>query len=333
MDGKRCFQEISAGAISDSMPQCIAILVNVGNAGNLLPFLQKMYSTRSYTVFSVQTSLEKLPQTLERCRQAGIPAIVNCGKELPAPKTLLPEGEPYQTAVISAGSYELSGTDIISYILNDPCASGASCIGFQGYYFSPDKLSQLRNRYFEQMRLGALRDNITLVEPLLRETSYIFADFNAVRHSDYPLDGHSNPNGLYAEEICQIARYIGFGLGLKDIFLHSTPAENEESPVCSSLAAEFIWHICEAIASNIAEFPAKSPDDEHFIRKIISLGENGEEITFINSSATDRWWMEILSPANNNPTYVPCSINDYKAACSGDIPLRWLFFYQKLTIL
>ncbi len=328
MKGNGCFQEISAGAISSSMPQCTAIIVNAGNACNLLPYLHKMYSTRSYTVFYVNTSLEKLPQVLARCNEAGLPAIVNCGRELPELQLLLPQDKPYTAATISAGS-----TGTVSYILNHPCATGAACIGFQGYYFSPDSLSALRERYFEQMRLGAVRDNITLAEPLLRDTMYVFADFLAVRHCDYPLADNTHPNGLYAEEICQLARYIGFGQRLKGVFLHSTPSTEEDNPLCATLAAEFIWHLCEAIDSNIAEFPAENPDDERFIRKIISLGDNGEEIVFINSSTTDRWWMEILSPAHKGPIYIPCSVNDYRTACTGEVPTRWLFFYQKLTIL
>ena len=335
MKGSECFQEISAGAISASMPQCIAILVNVGDGKGVLPILQQMYSTRNYTVFAVDTSLEKLPQVLERCREIGVPAIVNCGANLPQGSTILPTGEPYSASVISAGSYGehcADGADIISYILNDPCATSGSCIGFQGYYFSPGKLTLLRNRYFEQMRLGALRDSIALAEPLLRDNGYTFVDFNAVRHSDYPAPGNTNPNGMYAEEICQIARYIGFGLNLKGVFLYSTP-QDEEEELCNRLVAEFIWHLCEGISSNIAESPALDPEDERFVRKIISLGDNGEEIIFVNSSTTDRWWMEILSPTYNTPVYVPCSASDYKAACCGEVPLRWLFFYQKLTLL
>ena len=335
MKGGECFQEISAGAISSSMPGCIAIIANVGDC-NVLPYLKQTYTSRNWTAYVVDTSLEKLPLVLERCREIGIPAIVNCAGELPQFDAVLPKGKPYSAAVISPGSYgehSKEGSDIISYILNDPCATTASCIGFQGYYFSPCKSSLFRSRYFEQMRLGAIRDDIAQVEPLLRDTGYTFVDFHSVRHSDYPCQSNGYPNGLYAEEICQIARYIGFGMELKAVFLHGLPAPQENGgAICNRLVSEFIWHLCEGISSNIAEYPSLNPDDEHFIRKIISLGDNGEEIIFVNSTATDRWWMEILSPEHNCPIYVPCSINDYKTACCGEVPLRWLFFYQKLTI-
>ena len=31
----------------------------------------------------------------------------------------------------------------------------------------------------------------------------------------------------------------------------------------------------------------------------------------------------------SSPMLISCSIDDYKTACRGEIPLKWLFFYQK----
>lgn len=336
MSCNNTFEEISAGAISSSMPKCIAILVNVGEQGHIYANLQNMFSAQNYKVYVVNTTLSKLPQVLQRCGELSIPTIVNCGEELPAPETLLPGNSPFTAAIISPGSYDNTpkkGEDIISYTLQNPCATNVAYIGFQGYYFSPDKLRSLRSRYFEDMRLGALRENISLVEPLLRDTQHTFIDLGSVRHSDYPLNTSQNPNGLYAEEICQIARYIGFGQRIKSLFIYGEPPAENSVVTCNKLVAEIIWHLCEAISSNIIENPQENEEDEHYIRKIISLGENGEEIIFVNSLNTDRWWMEILSPNSTKPILVPCSASDYKAACCGEVPLRWLFFYQKLTIL
>lgn len=334
MLGKECFEQISAGAISASMPECIAIIVNIGNQGHIISNLWSMYSAQKYKVYVVNTSISKLPQVLDRCNELRIPAIVNCGATLPPVQTLIPKERTYTATLISAGSYENNtsgGEEILTHLINSPYTTNAAFIGYQGYYFSPDKLTAIRERYFEDMRLGALRENITLVEPLLRDTQYAFLDLDSVRHSDYPLN--SNPNGLYAEEICQIARYIGFGQNTKAIFLYGEPAEEGNIPTCNKLVSEIIWHICEAINSNIIENPAENEENEQFIRKIISLGEDSDEIIFVNSSTTDRWWMEILSPTSKKPILVPCSVNDYRTACCGELPLRWLFFYQKLTIL
>lgn len=330
------FEKISAGAVSSAMPKCTAILINAGGSGQVLEMLNQMHTAPSCKVYVADTSLEHLSGLLERCREAGIPAIVNCGPSLPAHPLLLPSQKPYTAAVVSADSYgELADNspDIISRIINDSYAMHAACIGFQGYYFSPDKTAGVRSRYFEQMRLGELRSNIALVEPVVRETEYTFIDFASVRYSDYPLEGHSNPNGMYAEEICQLARYIGFGTDVKGIFLYSTPADGNNAPVCNRLVAETIWHLCQGISSNIIENPAENEEDEHFIRKIITIEGNGEEIVFINSLNTDRWWMEISVPEYKKPLLVPCAATDYKSACNGEIPLRWLFFYQKYSIM
>lgn len=336
MKETRCFEKISAGAISPAMPSCVAVVVNAGGSQEVMEYLQQMYYAQEFKVYLTETSLEKLPQVLARCHEAGIPAIVNCGKALPPAAALLPTDTPYTASVVSPGSYgEMTdGTpDIISYVINDNWAAHAACIGYQGYYFSPDKSRKLRERYFEQMRLGELREGISTVEPVVRESRYTFLDFNAVRHSDYPAPWNTYPNGMYAEEICTLARYIGFGVALKGVFLHSTPSSQESLPICNRLVAETIWHLCQALASNIIETPAADGDDEHFIRKIISLEGNNEQMVFINSSTTDRWWFEISVPEYKKTILVPCSINDYKSACCGDIPLRWLFFYQKYSIL
>ena len=140
-----------------------------------------------------------------------------------------------------------------------------------------------------------------------------------------------NPNGMYAEEICTAARYIGLSKEIRNIFIFGQNHFEKQLTVCNKLVSEVIWHICEGIASNIAEDPDNQQSDEYFQRKMVSMGENGETITFLTSYTTKRWWMEVPSKEGKN-TLVPCSINDYQCACTGEIPLRWLFFYQKQAL-
>lgn len=328
MNGDGVFEKISAGALSGAMPGCIAVIANIGGGKEIMDALQQTFPTRKSKVYVVDTSAEMLPEILNRCNGIGLPVIVNCCCNIGAALDVMPRQTPYTAAVISPGSCNLA----TEYILGNKYVSNAAFIGFQGYYFSPDKLEALRGRYFEELRLGALRENIALVEPLLRNAEYTFIDMKSVRYSDYPHPENTNPNGLYAEEICRIARYAGFGLKCKGIFLHSLPKEGD-SMVCSRLAAEVIWHLCEGIAANIPENPCNLEEDEHYVRKIVGMGDNGEEIVFINSYTTDRWWMEIPSSGSKEKYIVPCSASDYKTACCGEIPLRWLFFYQKFAIL
>ena len=325
------YQEISAGAISPQMPPCKAIVINVGAAKEICPALKELHSFQEYTVNVANTSLSKIAQVLDRCREVGVPAIVNCGEELPEPSVWHP-GTKYAAALISPGSYHsLSATDILSYIVNDENADTFSNIGYQGYRYDPQILHKLQSRYFEDMRLGSFRDGMSLCEPLVRNCQYAFIDMRSVRYSDYPYSNEANPNGMYAEEICTAARYIGLSKEIRNIFIFGQNHFEKQLTVCNKLVSEVIWHICEGIASNIAEDPENQPSYEYFQRKMVSMGENGETITFLTSYTTKRWWMEVPSKEGKN-TLVPCSINDYQCACAGEIPLRWLFFYQKQTL-
>lgn len=328
MKGEILFEEISAGAISPQMPHCKAIIINIGEMKGITVALKELFSAQTYKVYVVNSTLSKLPSILQRCREVGVPAVVNCGKELAGVEVWHPE-KPYGSVAVMPGSR--SNRALLEFISEDPLLGSFALLGYQGYRTDPQILQMLQTRYFEEMRLGALRDDITLCEPLVRECSCAFVDMRSVRYSDYPYSNEASPNGMYAEEICTVARYIGMSNRLDSIFLYGEESSQNQLTICYRLIAEVIWHICEGIASNIAEYPEYEENDELFEKKIVSLGENGQNISFTTSCSTGRWWMEI--PDKSGGTIcVPCSKNDYQAACSGEIPIRWLFFYQKYSL-
>ncbi|MBR5856749.1 MAG: hypothetical protein IKY70_05715 [Bacteroidales bacterium] len=329
MKGNICFEEISAGAISPQMPYCKAVIVNIGETKRVLAHLHELYTSQDYRVFVVNVTPSKLKATLDRCKEAGVVAIVNCGKELPQVPAWHPQ-LPYNGAILLPGESN-SNREMLDFIAGDPFARSFSTIGYQGYRINYQTLLPLQKRYFEEMRLGAIRDNLTLAEPLVRECCHAFVDMRSVRFSDYPYSNGANPNGMYAEELCSIARYIGMSCNLKSVFIYGQDLEDNSLTVCNKLIAEVIWHICEGIVSNIYENPEKEKNSDCFENKMVSLGDEGHDISFTTSCNTGRWWMEIPS-ANGEIRYVPCSIDDYKTACSGEIPLRWLFFYQKYSL-
>lgn len=324
------FQEISAGAISPQMPAAKAIVINIGDTKDITQSLKELYSPQEYVVYVANTTLSKLKQVLDRCLESGIPAIVNCGTNLPEPQYWHPRSA-YNAALVSPGSSSNSTPDNLENIVEDPYAHSFSFIGYQSYRCNPQTLYKLQCRYFEDMRLGVLRSDLTLCEPLTRNCQYAFIDMRSVRYSDYPFSCNANPNGLYAEELCTVARYIGLSQEIRQIFIFGENDGENSLTICNKLISEVIWHICEGIASNIIESPTDQEFESHFQKKIVSMGENGESITFTTSCTTQRWWMEVPSKEGGN-IYIPCSYNDYRSACSGEIPLRWLFFYQKYTL-
>lgn len=328
--GNYPLEVIPADALSEVMATPAALFVDIPGDGSMAQILGKMYTHLQYKICYTTPGINRLPKTLELASALGIKTVVLCGEKLP-PFSDIINGSSFAAALISAGSATGPDDYILEQLLNNPATTEFSHIGYQTYRYNPDHLKLLHERNFEEIRLGLLRGNPANSEPMLRTKEHIFIDLNAVRTSDFPHNSLKSPNGLYAEEICQLARYAGMGQKVKNVYIYGYPTGLKHDSVSPQLAAEVAWHIAEALSSSIYEDPGNSATEDLFLRKIVSMGQEGQDIIFVTSSSSGRWWMEIPEIKSGNNQFIPCSYSDYATACSGEIPLRWLFFFQKIN--
>lgn len=329
MNQKPFAVKIPVAALSPAMPECIAVIVNATGNDSLTDSLNSLYPLSDYRVYITEPGVNQLEATIAHCNEIGLKTIVLCGQTLPDLSNLLASNGT-GVSLISAGD-TTDGFNLVEFISTSENISDFSHIGYQIYKYNPNLLRSLRDKFFEDMRLGALRNDITLSEPLIRSKQYVFADLKSVRISDYPANSDNSPNGLYAEELCQLARYIGMNQHLKSFLFFGFPSDAEQSSTTSQLVAEVLWHLVEGIAANISEDPSDKSTEEKFIKKIVSLGEDGQDIVFVTSISTARWWMEVPQIKEGINQYIPCSHQDYLTAFNGEIPMRWLFFFQKIN--
>lgn len=320
---------IPAAAISEACRDSVAIVINATGDNSIISSINALFPHSPYKVYYVEPGINNLKETISVCAALKIKSIVLCGEELPDLKVIAP-AERYSVSLISAGS-ESCKNDILTHILGDKLVQDFSHIAYQNYKYNPAILKQAKERFFEDLRLGAIRDDISIAEPHIRSNDYIFLDMRSVRVSDFPDSLTKSPNGLYAEEVCQLARHIGMGQNLKTAYIYGYPSESKPNSTSNQLLAEVLWHMFEALFSNVYEDPGNIQTADIFLRKIVSMGHDGQDLCFVTSSSSGRWWMEIPEVKNNNNQYVACSYSDYLSACSGEIPLRWLFFFQKLN--
>jgi hypothetical protein len=209
--------------------------------------------------------------------------------------------------------------------------TGFSALAFQTYLTPASVLDTLNNRYFETLRLGALRDNPAAAEPLLRDAEYVCFDLSAVRAADAPSTLHPGPNGLYAEEACQLGHYIGVSNRAKALFLFGYKSCLRASSRTAQLAGQLLWHVAEAAAGRIYEdMEAGVAGRPGFKEIIVDMGQQGQALHFIHSMTTRRWWMKV-PVAKAAAQWISCASTDYDTACHGEVPLRWLWHYQKLN--
>ena len=324
------FEAIPVAALSElTSGSALAVIINTTGESNIFKALSQLYCHSSYKVYYLEPGVSQLRKTLEFCEELKIRSVVLCGEELPATNTFIPDRN-YSATLVSAGS-EFNTTDILTHIISDKNAHSFSHVGYQLYRYNPFKLSEIRGRFFEEMRLGSLRGAVNNAEPLMRNSTHFFVDMRSIRQADFPDNSNQLPNGLYGEEMCQLARYMGMGQRFVSLFLFGYLSKSKFSSTSTQLTAEVLWDLFEAMAASISEDPGITAPEEIFNKKIVSMGQEGQEIVFISSPTTGRWWMVVPDVKNNINQFIACSYSDYLTAYSGEIPLRWLFFYQKIN--
>ena len=194
-----------------------------------------------------------------------------------------------------------------------------SNVGFQTYFNSQEEIDLIDKLFFDAYRLGDVSNNIAIAEPVFRDADIVSIDMTSVKSSDSGNFTYFTPNGFNGKEICALSRYSGISdkVSLLGIFNHSNSKQE------SVLIAQIIWYFIEGFHYRSFEYPFGSK--ENYIKYIVPLED---ELIFYKSNKTDRWWIEIPFILNSNnklkkSTLLPCSYDEYLAACNQEIPERW----------
>jgi len=203
-------------------------------------------------------------------------------------------------------------------------------IGHQVYFVDDAVLEYLEKHNFNGIRLGEARADLRDTEPVLRDTHLLSIDMSAIRYADAPRTTHPSPNGLYGEEICQLARYAGLSEKLSIAGIFEIIPGDSKPGITSHLAAQVIWYILDGIASRMDEWPLQN--DEEFRKYIVEVDEADQVLVFYKSQRSGRWWMEVPSAGKKeNVRIMAASYSDYQQACSQELPERWFRLFKLLN--
>ncbi len=195
-----------------------------------------------------------------------------------------------------------------------------SNLGFQTYFNSQEEIDLIEKLYFEAYRLGEVSNNITVAEPVFRDADLVSVDMHSVQSSYSGNFDIFNPNGFTGKEICALSRYAGISDKVTSFGIFNfNPNGNEVV-----LTAQMLWYFIEGFCFRSNEYPFGTK--ENYIKYIVPIED--EELIFYKSNKTARWWIEIpfLTNVNNKlkrNTLLPCTHEDYLAACEQEIPERW----------
>jgi arginase family enzyme len=187
-------------------------------------------------------------------------------------------------------------------------------IGFQSYYVHPRMLETMDKLRFDCHRVGAAKENLEEMEPVLRNTHLLSFDISAIKYSDSPASLQS-PNGFSGEEACILARYAGMSNNINSFGIYGYLPQMDINDLSAKQVAQMLWYFIDGKNRSKQE---AAMDDRHSFNEYHTSFNQVESI-FLQSKKTGRWWMQLP-----NKKFIACSYTDYLHASQNEIPERWL---------
>ena len=187
-------------------------------------------------------------------------------------------------------------------------------IGFQSYFVNPRMLETMDKLRFDCYRVGAARENIEEMEPVIRNTHLLSFDMSAIKYSDSPASSKS-PNGFTGEEACMLTRFAGMSDRLNSFGIYGYMPQYDEKELSAKQIAQMLWYFIDGKSRSKQEATIEERDS--FNEYHTSFTE--VDSVFLQSKKTGRWWMQLP-----NKKFIPCSYKDYLHASQNEIPERWL---------
>jgi formiminoglutamase len=219
-------------------------------------------------------------------------------------------------------------------LMHRPCyLFNHSTIGIQAPYVKQEEFDLFEKLYFDTCRLGEFNADFRIAEPYLRNADLLSIDLQAIRKSDISGPNYQQPNGFYADQVCQIAKYAGISdkltsLGIFNFFPTNLGQDTHE------LVAQLIWYFLDGVSQRKGDFPFGTKKD--YLKFMVHLVGTEKELVFYKSNKSERWWMEVPYPPKQGVKFerhhmVPCNYEDYELAMKNEMPDLWWKTYQKLS--
>jgi len=235
---------------------------------------------------------------------------------------------------IGEPSVEIASDGFVSHLLMQrPCyLFNYSCIGVQRPFVAKKELDLFSKLYFDVCRLGELNSDHKVAEPFLRNSDILTVDFNSIKNSESDALVYINPNGLYAEQICQISKYAGLSDKMSCVGVFDV--DPNQSITSNRLLAQMIWYFIDGVSQRVGDFPIGSR--KGYTKFHVHLEDFDDDLVFYKSDKSNRWWLEVKYQAEEHSKYdrhclVPCAQDDYDNSLKNVIPDLWWKTLQKLS--
>lgn len=204
-----------------------------------------------------------------------------------------------------------------------------SILGYQIHFTDPELFRFIQENFNDNVRLGSMHNDIEFTEPIIRDADLMLFHLASIKHSEAPGVKENSPNGFSALEACQLCRYAGFSDKLSSAGIFGYSAKHDNANQTAQLIAQMVWYIIDGFYHRQNEFPVSLAGLQSYIIEGKKLGYT---LTFWKSRNSGRWWMQMPGHDLNltdRHGLIPCSVEDYNMALSGELPDRLVNVIQK----
>jgi formiminoglutamase len=204
---------------------------------------------------------------------------------------------------------------LMEMLTDEPhCLGHYNQIAFQSYYVHPHILETMDKLRFDCFRVGAVKENIDEMEPVIRNSHLFSFDISAIANAFAPANSLS-PNGLTGDEACLLMRYAGLSSNVNTVGIYGFNPTRDRDQLTAVQISQMIWYLADGRSRGRGE--ASLSEKDSFLEYHTAFAE--VQTCFLQSKRTSRWWMQLP-----NQKYIACSYKDYQLASSNEIPERWL---------
>ena len=204
-------------------------------------------------------------------------------------------------------------------------------IGYQSYYVHPEQMDLMESMYFDALRLGEVRSNLNLAEPILRDSDIVSIDISSIKENEITGADFPSPHGFLKEEICALSRYAGLSDKVSSFGIYNYSPITDDDRTTADFIAQALWYFLEGVELRKRDYPYSSKSE--YIKFTVLLEEQDLEMNFYKSPKSGRWWIEIPNEFKGIAQHglLPCTKEDYKLAQTGEITQRWWNAIRKST--
>jgi formiminoglutamase len=186
-------------------------------------------------------------------------------------------------------------------------------LGIQKHQVAAKQIQEAEKNNLRLFRLGGLKTDLTMAEPLLRDTNVLGFNGRVLKSSETQDKENHSPSGLSIDQACQLMRYAGINEQMQFVNIYGFDDRFAPNPTTAHAVAQLIWYFLDGFFDQKGDYPV---DKRKLKSYVVDLKYDNLNISFWKSKKSGRWWVEVPRTKGKS-VLMPCSQKEYESCAAG----------------